>query len=97
MKAQFNKETEKAINLTFKVELYGEEVTIKNVWFPKSQINVESIENGIVEFMPKNNWILNAKVKDYCKWVCENFQHVKSEVKTYMSPISNVVVDFCFV
>ena len=97
MKAILNKETEKAVNITFQVELYGENFTIKNQWIPKSQIEIISTENGILEFNTKNDWILNAKVKEYCKYINDIFDgNVKIEIKTYLSNINNVVVDYCW-
>src|SRR5690348_8739078 len=98
MKAQINKETEKAINVTFVCEIYGENFTIKNAWLPKSQIEIISTENNILEFKPKNDWILDSKVKDYCKYVAETFApNIKQEIKTYLSAINSVKIDFCWI
>ena len=95
MKALLNKQTEKAVNVSFKCELYGETFTVKSAWLPKSQIEIKSIgEDGVMEFDPKNDWILDAKTRDYCKFVADNFANVKSEVRTYLSPINNVKVDW---
>ena len=95
MQAIYNKETEKAVNITFVVELYGESLTVKNQWMPKSQINIKSIEDGVITFDTKNDWILDAKVRDYCKFVASLGKCV-SAVKTYLSPINNVTVTVCW-
>lgn len=96
MKANLIKETEKAVCLTYVCEIYGEDFTCKKVWFPKSQIEIIGIENGVVEFEPKNDWILDVKTKDYCKFVNETFGTVKSEIKTYLSRINCEKVTFCW-
>ena len=98
--AKIEKETDKAYCLSFVVDLYGEDFCIKKVWMPKSQIEaIRTYENEAgnkcLVFQPKNDWIINAKTRDYCKWVAETFPNVKSEVKTYLSNINNVTVTWC--
>jgi len=98
--AIIEKETEKAFCLSFVVDLYGEDFSVKKVWIPKSQISAIRVytnasgRNSLV-FQPKNDWILNAKTRDYCKWIAETFQNVKREVKTYLSAINSVTVTWC--
>ena len=94
--ALVEKETEKAYLLSFCVEVYSAQLTIKKQWMPKSQINVEKTEEGKIYFTCKNNWILNAKVKDYCKFVCETFANVSNSIKLYMSEANNENVSFCW-
>jgi len=96
MKAKFVKETEKAICMSYTCEIYGELFRIKNVWFPKSQITISSIEENVVEFEPKNDWILDAKTKDYCRKIAETFDHVKTEISTYLSRINSEKVTWCW-
>lgn len=98
--AKIEKETEKAFCLSFVVDLYGEDFSIKKQWFPKSQIEaIRTYDNDFghkcLVFQPKNDWILNAKTRDYCKWVSETLQNVKHEVKTYLSGINSVTVTWC--
>ena len=98
--AVIEKETEKAFCLSFVVDLYGEDFTIKKQWFPKSQIEAirtydNDFGNKCLVFQPKNDWILNAKTRDYCKWVAETFPNIKHEVKTYLSVINSVTVTWC--
>ena len=81
----------------YQCEIYGENFTVKSAWFPKSQIEIKSIEDGVIDFNPNNDWILDAKTKDYCKWVKDTFSNVKSEIGTYLSNINNYSVDFCWV
>jgi len=96
MKAKILKETEKAIQLTFGCEIYGEHFTVKSAWFPKSQIEITSNIDGKIEFMPKNDWILNAKVREYCQYIAETFPNVKTEIKLYLSGANNYKVDYCY-
>lgn len=95
--AVIEKETEKAMQLTFVADIYGEHFTIKKQWFPKSQITIHKIEDGKVCFTANNNWIIDRKVKDYCKFVAETLSNVRSEIKTYLSRINNVVIEQVFV
>ncbi len=88
MKAIFNKQTEKAINISYVCEIYGEFFKVKNVWFPKSQLDIKLITDSVVEFEPKNNWILDVKTKEYCRYMAETFGNVKSEIQTYLSNIN---------
>jgi hypothetical protein len=97
MKAQVNKETEKALRLTFLVDLYGEKFTIKNQWMPKSMIDIVSMEDGVLEFNPNNDWILDAKVKDYCRYVKQAYSKVPKEVESYLSTENTVKVDLCWI
>lgn len=94
--AKLNKETEKAINVTFKVNIYGELFTIKNVWMPKSMLTIEKAEEDIISFEVKNDWFLDKKVKEYCQSIVDMGYSVKHEIKTYVSRINNVVVDWCW-
>lgn len=91
--AVIEKETEKALQLTFVADIYGENFVIKKQWFPKSQITIHKIEDGKIWFTPNNNWIIDRKVKDYCKFVAETFDNVRSEIKTYLSRINNEVIE----
>ena len=98
--AVIEKETEKAFCLSFVVDLYGEDFSIKKQWFPKSQIEIKrtfvnDFGHNVLVFQPNNDWILNAKTRDYCKWVAETFPNIKSEVKTYLSGCNNVTVTWC--
>lgn len=94
--AQVERETEKAIQLTFVAEIYGESFTIKKQWFPKSQITIHKQENGKVWFTANNDWIIDRKCKDYCKYVAEMYGNITSEIKTYLSAINNLVVEQVF-
>ena len=94
--AKVERETEKAIQLTFVAEIYGETLTIKKQWFPKSQLTIHKQEDGKVWFTANNNWIIDKKVKEYCKYVAETFSNVKHEIKTYLSPINNEVIEQVF-
>lgn len=94
--ATLNKETEKAVNISFGVEIYGECFTIKNVWFPKSMISIEKREEDKISFSVKNDWFLDKKVKEYCQAIVERGYNVKHEIKTYLSRINNVVIDWCY-
>lgn len=82
--------------MTYGCEIYGENFTIRNQWFPKSQLDITSIEDGFIEFTTKNDWILDAKTKDYCRYIADTFSNVKSEIKTYISNINNEKVTFCY-
>ena len=98
--AIIEKETEKAYQLSFVVDLYGEDFSIKKVWMPKSQIEairtfINDFGHKVLVFQPKNDWILNAKTRDYCKYVASMFENIKHEVKTYLSGINNVTVTWC--
>lgn len=94
--AKVERETEKAIQLTFVAEIYGETFTIKKQWFPKSQLTIHKQEDGKVWFTANNNWIIDKKVKEYFKYVAETFSNVKHEIKTYLSPINNEVIEQVF-
>ena len=98
--AIIEKETEKAYQLSFVVDLYGEDFSIKKVWMPKSQIDsirtfINDFGHNVLVFQPKNDWILNAKTRDYCKYVASMFDNIKNEVKTYLSGINNITVTWC--
>jgi len=97
MKAKLLKETEKAVQVTYCCEIYGEQFTVKSAWIPKSQIEIQSIEGDVLNFNPKNDWILDAKTKDYCKFVKDTFKNVVVEVDTYLSNINSYRVEFCWV
>lgn len=94
--AKVERETEKAIQLTFVAEIYGETFTIKKQWFPKSQLTIYKQEDGKVWFTANNNWIIDRKCKDYFKYIAETFSNVKSEIKTYLSAINNEVIEQVF-
>lgn len=94
--AKVERETEKAIQLTFVAEIYGETFTIKKQWFPKSQLTIHKQEDGKVWFTANNNWIIDKKVKEYCKYVAETFGNVKQEIKTYLSNINIEVIEQVF-
>ena len=94
--AKVDRETEKAIQLTFVAEIYGEAFTIRKQWFPKSQLTIQKQENGLVWFTAKNDWIIDRKCKDYCKYVAETFSNIKHEIMTYLSPINNEVIEQVF-
>lgn len=91
--AKIEKETEKALCLTYTAEIYGEWVTIKKQWFPKSQLEVHKKDGDTLWFCPANDWILDKKTKEYCKWVADTFPNVKQEIKTYLSNINNEVIN----
>lgn len=86
--AQVVSETEKAYKVNYSVVLYGRDFVIKNQWFPKSQLDVKKNENGVIWFVVKNNWLLDAKTRDYCKFIAENFSNVTHEIRTYLSNIN---------
>lgn len=94
MKAKILKETEKAIQISYKVEISCETYHVKSVWMPKSQIEIKSVEGDIMDFEPKNDWILTAKTKDYIKYV-ESMFHLKYEVERFL--YTNSKVDFCWI
>lgn len=93
--AIINKETEKAINVTFQISLYGESPIVKNVWFPKSCIEIEKIESNIISFNCKYDWFLTKKVKEYCQKIAEVYE-VAGWVKTFTSPINNETIESCY-
>ena len=83
-------ETPKAVKITYCCEIYGENFTVKKQWFPKSQLDIVKVEDGTIWFVPKNDWILDKKTREYCSWVAESFPNaVKREIKTYLSQINN--------
>ena len=94
--AKITNETEKAYQLTYNVEIYGEVFEIKGQWFAKSQIDVKKIENGVIWFLPKNDWILDANTKKYAKFVATTFKNVKSEIRTYLSNINDIKISMVF-
>lgn len=94
--ARLEAETEKAVKLTFVVHLYGSDFVVRGQWLPKSMLNIMKVEDGKIFFTAKNNWILDKKTRDYCKYVSETFSNVKSEVKTYLSRINTEVVEQVF-
>lgn len=96
MKAKILKQTEKAIQINYCVEIYGEQFKIKN-WFPKSLLKIESIENDVIDFVPLNDWILDVKTKEYCRDIANNFNQVKIEIKTYLSNINTLKIVFCWI
>ena len=67
--ANLLKETEKAIQVAFAFELNGESRHCNSSWIPKSQITIDSIEEGKIRFTPKNDWILKSKINDYMNYV----------------------------
>lgn len=87
-------ETPKAVKITYCCEIYGENFTVKKQWIPKSLIEIVKVEDGTIWFVPKNDWILDKKTKEYCQWIADSFQNIKHEIKTYLSNINNVVIDF---
>lgn len=93
--ATLNKETEKAVNISFGVEIYGELFTIKNVWMPKSMLQIAEVKDDIISFEIRNDWFLDKKVKEYCQRVVDAGYRVKHEITTYLSRINNVVIDWC--
>ena len=65
--AKIIKESEKAIYVRACCE-YNEEYYHFNMWLPKSQIVEGKRDEELLYFLPKNNWILGAKFKDYAKY-----------------------------
>lgn len=96
MRAKINRETEKALNLTYMVEIYGEFFTCKNVWFPKSMIEETSRDGAVIFFGLVHNWYLDKKTKEYCKGISDAGFPLKSEIKTYLSNINNEIVTECW-
>lgn len=90
--ARIEKETEKALQLTFSVKLYGADFVIRKQWMSKSMINEVCRENDRIFFTPKNDWILDKKTREYCAYVAETFDNVRHEVKTYLSRINTEVI-----
>ena len=43
---------------------------VKSAWMPKSQIEINSTEDGVIDFTPKNDWILDAKNKRLLPLCC---------------------------
>ncbi len=97
MKAKLIKQTDNAVQVTYNCDIYGEVFTVKNVWLPKSQLEIISTENDVLEFNTKNDWILDSKTKEYCQWVVRTFSNVVSEIKTYTSRINNYRVEYCYI
>lgn len=95
--AKVEKETEKALQLTFVAEIYGESFVFKKQWFPKSLLNIEKREEDDIWFTAKNDWIIDKKCKDYCKYVSDTFDNVKQEIKTYLSNINNLVIEQVYI
>lgn len=94
--AKITKETEKAYQLSYIAEIYGEQFTIKGQWFAKSQIEVKKVEGDTIWFVPKNDWIIDANTKKYVQFVANTFSNVKSEIKTYLSKINNEKVTMVY-
>lgn len=92
MKAILNKQTEKAVNLTFGCQVYESHVTVKNVWIPKSQIDIITTEGDIIEFTAKNEWIITSKVKEYFKMLQEKGYSINSDIKLFLSPIDSCII-----
>ena len=90
--AIIEKESEKAICLTYSADIYGEWFTIKKQWLAKSMIMEYQRKDNKIWFTANNDWILDRKTKDYCKWVAENFSNVCHEIKTYLSNINNLII-----
>lgn len=90
--ARIEKETEKALQLTFSVVLYGADFVIRKQWMPKSMINEVCREDDRIFFTPKNDWILDKKTREYCAYVAETFDNVRNEIKTYLSRINTEVI-----
>lgn len=93
--ARVSKESEKAYQLSYVAEIYGEDFTVKGQWFAKSQIEVHKREGDIIWFTPKNDWIIDAATKKYAQFVSNMFS-VKSEIKTYISRINTFKVEMVF-
>lgn len=95
--AKVTKETEKAYQLSYVAEIYGEQFTIKGQWFAKSQIEVKKVEGDTIWFVPKNDWILDANTKKYAQYIAATFANVKSEIKTYLSRMNNekITIVYC--
>lgn len=87
--AKVTKETEKAYQLSYVAEIYGEFFTIKGQWFAKSQIDVKKADGDTIWFVPKNDWILDANTKKYAQFIASVFPNVKSEINTYLSRTNN--------
>lgn len=95
--AKVSKETEKALCVSFVAEIYGTDFTIKNQWLPKSQIDVKKSNADTIWFVPKNDWILDAKCRDYAKFVAGTFDNIVSEIRTYLSNINSEKVTMVWV
>ena len=67
MLATIVKETEKAICLTYNVEVSGELLTLKNIWWPKSCISLQGEHNGKTIVVSKYEWMVAKKAQEYCK------------------------------
>lgn len=95
MKARINKETEKAINLTYGCEIYEEIRTVKNVWFPKSVFTkIEKLEDNKVEIEWKYLWMLDKKTKEYFSEFPEDMR--SRDIRNYLSKINSERVEFCW-
>ena len=91
--AKLDKETDKAVCISYLCEIYGKFFTVKHQWFPKSQLDIKQIQDDTIWFIPKNDWILDKKTKEYYKWVAEIFpNNLKHEIKTYLSNINNEII-----
>lgn len=92
--AKLIKETEKAYQLAFVcwINEVSQRVT---TWVPKSMLTVNSKNDDKIEFEFKNSWFLDKKVKEYCQFLKEK-GIAGSHIESYLSPISNESVDYCF-
>ena len=82
--AKIHKESEKAYQLSYVADIYGESFAVKNVWFAKSQLEIHKKENDVIWFVPKNDWVLDANTRKYAQSIADMFP-VKSEIKMYLS------------
>ena len=89
------KETEKAMMIQFGCWMYEQSVTVKT-WMPKSQINIVEREGGKMKFEAKNNWILDAKVKDYVKYIDSIGGNLSQEMRLYISGANSEKIEYVF-
>ncbi len=92
--AKINKETEKAILMQFGCWV-NDLCTWVTAWMPKSQITEISRENDIMTFDVKNDWILDAKVKDYVTYLSTSGE-LAEEHRNYLSAINAEKVEYVF-
>ena len=89
------KETEKAMMIQFGCWLYETCVTVKT-WMPKSQINIVERDADKISFEAKNDWILDAKVKDYVKYIDSVGGNLSQEMRLYISGANSEKVKYVF-
>ena len=89
------RETEKALQIKFGCCIYESIISVKT-WIPKSQIEIFDRDHDKITFMPKNDWIIDAKVRDYIKFLKSANCSLSSDLQLYLSNINCEKVDFVY-